>query len=121
MNDWSCEPRPLTVEESLALDCLLSADFPGVDVLREQAAVARVVGGCGCGCPTVHLEVDLDLARPAHPGVVSAWLLDDEGASLLLFVREGKLSALEVSWMDEPPKVFPSCDRVEPPVWQLDL
>jgi hypothetical protein len=68
----------------------------------------------------VNLKIDLTQSRQAEPGrgVVSAWLLDDEGASLLLFVRDGKLSALEVSWMDEPPKVFPSCDRVATPVWQ---
>jgi hypothetical protein len=123
MNEWTCEPRPLTPDESESLDCLLRADFPGVDVLREQAEKARVVGGCGCGCPTVNLEVDLRRSRRADPGrgVLSAWVLDDEGAALLLFVREGKLSGLEISWMDEPPKSFPACDQLATPVWQPDL
>jgi hypothetical protein len=41
--------------ESTVLGILLSAEFPGADVLREQARCAVAVGRCDCGCPTVSL------------------------------------------------------------------
>jgi hypothetical protein len=74
MGDWTCEPRPLTGTEAQALDCLLRVDFPGATALREQAAIANVVGGCGCGCPTVDLDVDLSRSARAEAdqGIVSS-------------------------------------------------
>jgi hypothetical protein len=123
VSDWTCAPRSLTEAEAEALECLLRADFPGVHELREQAPIAKVVGGCGCGCPTVRLEVDHDPVSPtpATSGVVSSHVLDEEGADLLLFVRDGRLSMLELSWIEEPPASFPSCDRVGPPKWEPGL
>jgi hypothetical protein len=49
MDDWTCEPRPLTATEARALDCLLRVDFPGATALREQPAIANVVGDAGAG------------------------------------------------------------------------
>jgi hypothetical protein len=110
----------LTGTEAQALDCLLRVDFPGATALREQAAIANVVGGCGCGCPTVDLDVDLSRSARAEAdqGIVSSWVQDDEGGQLLLFVRGGKLSRVEVSWISEPPTSFPACEQVTPPDWQ---
>jgi hypothetical protein len=61
-------PRPLSPEERLMLDLVLSSDFAGVDDLREQVKSALVVGGCDCGCPTVDLRVERTAARAE-----SAW------------------------------------------------
>jgi len=123
MDDWTCEPRPLTATEARALDCLLRVDFPVATGLREQAAITNVVGGCGCGCPTVNLDVDLSRSTRAESGqgIVSSWVQNDEGGQLLLFIREGKLSKLEVSWISEPPTSFPACEHVTSPEWQAGL
>ena len=45
--------RPLRERERALLSILLSADFPGCEELRVQAAVASVAGECECGCGTI--------------------------------------------------------------------
>ena len=107
--------RPLTRNERETLEVLLAGDFPGAAELREQAATAKVSGRCGCGCPTVDLEVDADAPtfEVAERVAVEA---DVPGGGLIVFVDEGRLSALEY-WTveDETPAAFPAPDviRVE--------
>lgn len=86
-------PRPLTSVESMVLGMLLGAEFPGADVLREQARSAVAIGRCDCGCPSVSLEVSAEVPAaggfssqlaPAE-GVVSA--AGQEGEGEIIFVR----------------------------------
>src|ERR1700755_1437052 len=55
------DPRPLTERENEILTFLLSAEFPGVEKLRQQAQTAHVIGRCQCGCATIYLGVDESL------------------------------------------------------------
>jgi hypothetical protein len=111
------EPRELTHNERALLDGLLSADFPGVEPLREQARDVLAAPGCTCGCGSIDLfpqgEPPVSNARSPLPseGVVH----DDSGqevGGLICFVEEGLLSYLEVyAW--ETPLPLPPVERVE--------
>jgi hypothetical protein len=99
-------PRPLTGREAAILEFMLSAGFPGDDVLREQAARAVVIEQCTCGCATIDFGVDA--GAPVAPEFQGAPLvqtrareMDDHPAALMLFVRDGRLSSLEIVWYDE--------------------
>jgi hypothetical protein len=116
-------PRPLSPRESEILDFLLGADFPGVETLRTQARTARVVGQCECGCATVYLAVDPALpvasevaqfdAVDAQSRSVCDW---DPPRELILFVKEGRLSSIEIVWYgDAPIPDFPPVDTFEAP------
>ncbi len=117
------EPRPLTERENEILAFLLSAEFPGVDKLRQQAQTAVVVGRCDCGCATINLGVDESL--PTAPEVDSYAAVDaaerpktDESAphELILFVKGGRLSSVEITWYDQPIPEFPPPQDFETPV-----
>jgi hypothetical protein len=117
------ESRPLTERETEILTFLLTADFPGVEKLREQAQSAQVVGECACGCATVDLEVDA--AAPVAEEIPQANAVNAAGRSrpeaelppeLILFVRDGRLESIEIVWFDEAPiAVFPPAEEFEPP------
>ena len=108
-------PRPLRPPERSVLNLILSAEFPGVEALRVQAATAIAVRECSCGCPSVELEV-ADTA-PAAVGL-SGRVLPFEGRveqpgdelhdDIIVFTDDGKLSYLEYVWHgDEPPAAWP--------------
>jgi hypothetical protein len=115
--------RPLSEREAATLRYLLSVSDPRVDALRGQADVASVVDKCECGCATVALEVDCGAAtasalaegRPA----IEARTRPEEAeppVELLLFLKEGWLSSLEIAWYDENlPSEFPPLDAFAPP------
>jgi hypothetical protein len=112
-------PRPLTAAERMVLDLLLSAEFAGVGVLREQARSVVVTGGCDCGCPTVDLRVGGDVRAVAGlgsglvlaQGVVSV-AGQDAAEEIILFLRDGRLSCLEYVWLEEPPRQWPARERI---------
>jgi hypothetical protein len=96
-------PRALTGPERAVLDALLSADFPGVEALREQAPDVQVVGRCDCGCPTVYFVTGDD------PQAVAAEATTDDGQDVLLLVGNGVLASMESVWTtDAPPRAFPN-------------
>ena len=108
--------RPLSDDETAVLALLLAQDFPGAGALGEQARGVRATPGCSCGCGTI------DLHPAGGPVAEVTDLVPVEGAVLgpdgeevgvvLLFVREGRLSTLEVaSFLDEP-LGMPPADRV---------
>jgi hypothetical protein len=99
-------PRPLTGREAEILQFMLSAGFPGNEVLREQASRALVIEQCTCGCATIDFGLEPD--APVAPEVQGAPLIqtcardmDEQPAALMLFVRDGRLSSLEIVWYDE--------------------
>jgi hypothetical protein len=99
-------PRPLTGREAETLEFMLSAGFPGDEVLREQAARALVIEQCTCGCATIDFGLESD--APVAPEIQGAPLIqarardmDEHPVELMLFVRDGRLSSLEIVWYDE--------------------
>jgi hypothetical protein len=105
------------------LSFLLEPEFPGVEALRLQAGTASVVGRCECGCATIELATDP--AAPAaevvrEPNAVEArGRARDDGRpppELSLFVRDGRLSSVEIVSYDEPVfDVFPAPGEFEEP------
>jgi hypothetical protein len=63
-----------------------------------QLSRLQVVGGCGCGCPSIDLGVDgAGDGGPARPLVVAdAVSPEGEPVGVILWVRGGVLSGLEV-------------------------
>jgi hypothetical protein len=115
-------PRPLRPDESAALSYLLAADFPGAEDLRRQAEVVSVVGDLGDCCPTIEFRVDADAAPQAtvaEPVPVEARSRRGPARELLLFVRDGWLTSLElVHYEEEPgPERFPDPAEFGPPTW----
>ncbi len=106
--------RPLREDEKALLAFLLSADFPGCDVLRMQAESATVVGECECGCGTIGLEVGTGLPTA---GLVKPHPLEAYGKMIdvLLFVRNGFLGSLEIVFYED------SAERPYPLPAQLQL
>jgi hypothetical protein len=118
------QPRELKLNERDLLDFLLSADFPGNDQLREQLKRAEVVGDCDCGCGTIDLSVrpPFVAANSHEPIPVEA---HRAGIDVLLFVRDGRLSSLEiVDYENNRPLTYPSPNKLElwvPPGKSNDL
>lgn len=103
----SIEPRPLSSDEHLLVEFLLSAEFPGCDELKSQLGIVEVVGTCECGCGTVNLAVRGPAARAIcrEPIPIEAY---GAGIQVLLFVRGGLLSSLEIVDLgDKRPLPYP--------------
>lgn len=112
--------RPLTEQERAVQLHLLSVPLDGVEALREQAMQASVAGS---HAPSIDLVVsDSAPSVPLADGPlpITADVVDaDEQyvGELLLWVKDGRLSALEFAWVtDEPPSTLPplSSIRVAP-------
>ena len=121
-DDGSPFPRPLSSREAEILEFMLSAGFPGDEVLREQAARAVVIEQCTCGCATIDFGLEAD--SPVAPEIKGAPLvqtrareMDERPAALMLFVRDGRLASLEIVWYDEAQMTgeFPAPEFWEPP------
>lgn len=109
-------PRSLTDRERAVLDLLLSVDFPGVLALRAQARGVRAEREG----VVIDLVVDAALPRAtvASRTPVQA-AVDGAGhrGGLVLFVDDGRLSALEHWWVtDEKPDAFPPLTAIGRPV-----
>lgn len=110
--------RSLSVRERAALDLLLSVDFPGVEALREQALTVTADDGQGMVLGLV-VEEGQPVAQVIGRTPVQA-VVDGDGydGGLLLFVDDGRLSALEYWWVtEEMPTVFPPLTAVGSPVF----
>ena len=96
-------PRGLTPEERGLLEFLLSQEFPGIEQLRMQSRDVAAVAECECGCGTI----DLSIAETAERAKVERSVPVQAGnneCAVLLFVRHGALSSLEIAYFDAPPK-----------------
>ena len=112
----------MTGREAETLEFMLSAGFPGNEVLREQASQALVIEQCTCGCATIDFGVESN--APVAPEIEGAPLvqtrardMDEHPVGLMLFVRDGRLSSLEIVWYDESQMTaeFPAPEFWEPP------
>lgn len=109
-------PRQLSERERDILDLLLSVDFPGVMELRQQAAFASA--------EREGMIIDLIVNAEAPRATVVRRtpveaVVDGDGydGGLLLFVDDGRLSALEYWWVtEEPPDVMPPLTAVGAPI-----
>jgi hypothetical protein len=115
-------PRRMTGREAETLEFMLSAGFPGNEVLREQASRALVIEQCTCGCATIDFGLESD--APVAPEIEGAPLvqtrardMDEHPVGLMLFVRDGRLSSLEIVWYDESQMTpeFPAPEFWDPP------
>ncbi|MYQ49565.1 hypothetical protein GTW40_31870 [Streptomyces sp. SID4985] len=93
---------------------LLSAEFPGAQALRNQLAQTRVTRPWGSDSPSLDLDVPPGVPEAAiEDGVIPATgtVTDDSGelfGELLVWVSDGRLSALEFSWYgDTAPTELP--------------
>lgn len=87
-------PRPLKSQERELIDFLLSANVVGRDELKKQADSLEVVGECDCGCGTIELQVrNVPRREAVDQLMVEAY---GKGVDVLLFVRGGFLSCLEI-------------------------
>lgn len=100
------DKRPPSEQELELLTIILRGEFPGAPELRGQLVGLRVRPGCACGCGTLELLPDPETAASiATSGSADGLVLDASGSEiggLLLFVREGRLSSLEVYSFSEP-------------------
>lgn len=95
---------------------LLTADFPGRDSLIEQARTVKATGDCDCGYGTINLSVDSDGPLAAVRGSVPVEALNKRGGAIdvLLFVRDGRLSRLEIVKDDgDHPAPYPKPEDLE--------
>jgi hypothetical protein len=107
--------RPLTELERRVVIHLLSADFVGVAELRGQLSVARVADGWKPeGSPSFDIWLPPDVQRSSCRGQlapIEAHVVSTDGSYLgeiMLWLADGKLSALEYSWVtDDPPTALP--------------
>jgi hypothetical protein len=112
--------RQLTEQERSVIAHLLSVEFDGVTQLRVQLERASVLHTWWPkGSPSFDIKVPADLeASPivGNMAPIQARVFDDGGryaGELLLWVTEGKLSALEYSWVtDEPPRRLPEIANI---------
>lgn len=108
--------RLLSDRERDILDLLLSVDFPGALELRKQAA--------SVSAEREGMIIDLIVsAESPRATVVNRTpveaMVDGDGynGGLLLFVDDGRLSALEYWWVtEEPPDVMPPLTAIGVPI-----
>jgi hypothetical protein len=91
-------PRPLSDAELELIEALLGAAGVRAGRYLGQLPKVRVVGGCGCGCPSIDLEVGDGLREGAPKPLIVADAESPEGVpvGVILWVRGGALSGLEV-------------------------
>ena len=109
-------PRPLTDRERDILDLLLAVDFPGAAELRQQAA--------SVSAEREGTIIDLIVSAKSLPATVISRTpvqadVDGDGydGGLLLFVDDGRLSALEYWWVtEEQPDLMPPRTAIGAPI-----
>ena len=102
--------RPLEADERKLLEFMLSVEFPGRDELLSQMDSLRVSRECECGCGTVNFVAiePVTCAICREPIPVEA---RSAGVQVLLFVRKGMLSSLEIVYItDARPLPYPKPD-----------
>ncbi len=106
--------RALTAEEVALLEYLLHKQTPHADVLRAQIPLTSVLGTWVAGSASVNLSVAAEaVPAPLRDGPIpgEVWAYAEDGSTLgtvLLWVVDGVLSAVEYGWVtDDPPAELP--------------
>lgn len=111
--------RPLTDQERSLLTAIIDQPFPESQGLLAQVEVAEARRGCGCGCGTINLRVEgaaspVTLNGSLAPGEAEVFSeTGDPEGGLILFVRDGYVSCLEIYSHGEPAPL-PPVDRIRP-------
>jgi hypothetical protein len=111
--------RRLSDLEQALLEAILDQPYPESKALLDQLESTEAQQGCDCGCGTINLRVDEDMAPVALLGSLApgeAEVLSESGVSeggLIVFVRDGYLSCLEIYSHGEP-LALPVVDRIRP-------
>lgn len=112
--------RAMTDREAATLAFMLAVDDARLEPLRRQASALTVVSECTCGCATVDFEVDRTRSSPAvglcSPVTESVSRVrdSDELSDLILFLKDGWLSSMEIVWYSKPIPEFPPLSEFEP-------
>lgn len=95
--------RPLEARERELIEVLLGAAGAAGGRYLGQLETAEAQGACGCGCPSINLTVNGRVADGNPRPLVMADGVAPGGTavSIILWVRGGKLSGLEVHAWDE--------------------
>jgi hypothetical protein len=112
----TAEGRPLTDLERHVLAHLLSVNFAGVNELREQVRLARVAHNWKPdGSPSFDIWLPPDVPVSSFDGnqaPIEAHVSAAEDpyiGEMILWINNGKISALEYSWVtDDPPTILPN-------------
>ncbi len=111
--------RPLGKREEATVRRLLSRDFAGVEELRDQVARTCVAGPWVSGSAYIQLAVADQVVRSPFadgPTPGEAWAYDaswEPAGTLLLWVDNGYLSALEYGWVTaDVPAELPPVERL---------
>ena len=112
--------RPLSEAERDVLLHIFSTPFSGASELRRQVATAMAGETWGpAGSPSFEIVVPPDSPRatlPDGPISAAAQVIDAQGAylgELLVWVSDGRVSALEYAWVtDEPPVRLPPTSEI---------
>ncbi|MBO0884223.1 MAG: hypothetical protein J2P17_28630 [Mycobacterium sp.] len=115
MTSDSARYRALTATETAVLHRILSSEFSDADRLRAQLGDAMVVKkNWTDNSPSVDIVVPESAERARldnGPVPVAAHVVDDSGGflgELLVWVTDGRIAALEYSWVtDDPPNGLP--------------
>jgi hypothetical protein len=110
-------PRRLTPREADVRRYLLSVDFPGRDELVAQSRAVEVVGRWDDG-PTIELRVSTDAPRAEVEYLTPVEASTADGLlNVILFVRDGLLSLIELVVFDGPtPAELPAPEELDEPI-----
>ena len=112
--------RVPTDDELILLTHAVHAPTRGTKTYQRQLNGIRVRYDCKCGCPSIGLQV-----RPGAATAKAAYEVADVGYAqyddvsdlcwVILFIRDGKLSELELAPMNETPSPRAKLVRLESP------
>jgi hypothetical protein len=96
------DQRSLAPSEEALVRALIAQ--AGKQDLLPQVSRIRVVSGCTCGCPSIDFALDGRLSARHGIGEIAAegtgQTLDGATVGVMLWVREGELSGLEIYPID---------------------
>jgi hypothetical protein len=107
-HDRAPENRPLTTDERILLEWLVSNGSPSAAKYAPQIIRVSVVNRCTCGCPTIDLAVDGEHVDGGSEVIADFVGKSPEGiqVGVILHCRGGQISELEVYPIGEVTRVF---------------
>lgn len=92
--------RDFTDEEQKWLNKLMSIDFPGREILKNQINQAKVTGSCLCGCKSISLHIERLSPQFPYPIRVPIEMMvyEDKSAPIIFYLHVvgGYVAELEV-------------------------
>ena len=102
------DPRSPTDAEREVLLLLVSPTYPGVEAFRKQIATAMVQTDCTCGCGSFAIIPDPSAAVAVdHEHLTPAAFDGEEGVDMFMFAKEGRLTAVEITYFASESKGVP--------------